>query len=197
MHEIFSFRKELNFKKIIIVVLLIIFIIAAFLFFFFHKKNIERQIEIEESNPFQTFTSTDNSLDLKIKKTYGFAQYASKNNYILELRTENNLNVFLSSQDLIPNKDLFEVVSADIQAYIEEFNNYSNLSEVKEFESNGKKACTYSFHYLDAKTVYYLQVVWIEYNGKYYIFDIEFPLDSLSENSQIINVVIDNINFKH
>lgn len=195
MNEIFEFRKELNIKKIILVIAIILLIIGFLTFGISHILNQKQEKEIEESNPNQTFYDSNKTLSLKLPKTYGFIQYKPSNNYLIELRTSNNLNIFISQANLLNGKSLSEIASADIKSYIEEFNNYSNLSEIKEFDRNGSLAYTYSFHYLDSKTktTYYLQVIWLEQNDKYYILDIEFPLDSLATNSNIINETLNSL----
>lgn len=195
MNEVFSFRKELNIKKIILVIIIILLIICALIFGISHILKEKEEKEIEDSNPYQTFYDSNNTLSLELSKDYGFVQYQPSNNYLIELRNENNLNIFISQNDLLSGRSLSEIASADIKSYIEEFNNYSNLSEIKEFDRNGSLAYTYSFHYLDSKTKtpYYLQVIWLEHNDKYYILDIEFPLDTLSTNSNIINDALNSL----
>lgn len=155
-------------------------------------------VENNPEGPNSIFYGNNKSISLELSKDYGFKQYKPSNNYLLELRNENNLNIFITEENFIENKTLFEVVSADIKAYIENFNQYSNLSNLTEFDRGGKPAYTYSFHYLDKNTnvAYYLQSMWIEYNNKYYIIDIEFPLDSLSENSKIINDILNSLIIK-
>ena len=97
-------------------------------------------------------------------------------------------------QDL-QNISFSELVEADLKSYVSQFENSSNISNVSEFDRGGKPAYTYSLHYLDTntKTAFYIQTIWIEHNNKYYIIDIEFPLNSLNENSKIINEVLNSI----
>lgn len=195
MNEIFEFRKELNIKKIILVIVLILLVLAILVFGISQILQKKKEIEIETSSPNQKFYASNNILSLELPKSYSFIQYQPSNNYILELRTETNLNIFVSKETALESKPLSEIVSADIKAYIEEFDTYSNLSEIKEFDINGSLTYTYSLHYLDskAKTSYYLQVIWIEHNSNYYILDIEFPLDSLTTNSNIINDTLNSL----
>lgn len=195
MHEIFSFRKELNIKKIIIISLVSIIVIGLLIWLLLPpaKETIEK-IE-ENDNPNSIFYSENKIISLELPKAYNFTQYIPANNYIFELRNDDNLNIFVSEVGKIQNKELSDVVSADQPSYIANFNKYSNQSNISEFDLGGSKAYSYSFHYLDSKTkvAYYLQTIWLEKNDKYYILDIEFPLDSLSENSKIINDVLDSI----
>ena len=194
MNEIFSFSKELTIKKILIVVAIaavITFLVFHIIFSSFNNKN---ENIIEDENPIATFSSTDNRFSIEFPKEYGFVSYSTSGDKLLELRNDKNLNVFVSSKDLISNKSLSDIVSADITSYLEEFSNSSNISEITEFVHNEKPAFTYSFHYLDfeTKTTYYLQVMWLEYVNNYYIIDVEFPLDDLYDNTSIINDILNN-----
>lgn len=195
MHEIFSFRKELNIKKIIIISIISVIVLGLLIWILLPpaKETIEK-IE-EKDNPNAVFCSQDKTITLELPKTYNFTQYIPTNNYIFELRNTDNLNIFISEVSKIQNKELADVISADQSSYISQFNKYSNLSNVSEFDLGGLKAYSYSFHYLDSKTkiAYYLQTIWLQKNDNYYILDIEFPLDSLSENSKIINDVLNSI----
>lgn len=199
MNEIFSFRKELNIKKIIILILIIPLIIGIVIWKLSPsiEEKVEQKIEkkIEDENPNTIFYSENKNISLELSKTYNFTQYFPTNNYQLELRNENNLNIFISEEKKLENQVLSEIVSADQAAYISNFDKYSNLSSVSEFDRNGNLAYTYCFHYLDSKTktAYYLQTIWLETNENYYILDIEFPLDTLSENSKIINEILNSL----
>ena len=199
MNELFEFHRKLNFKKIAIIIIfalftiIVIFDILSFIF----KSDDEKLDDTKNSNnPNTIFYDSNNTISLELSKQYNLSQYESSNNYLIELRSENNLNIFVSHQDLVQNKTLSEVVSADHRTYVNEFTSYSNLSEVKDISTNDKQACTYSFHYLDSKTntAYYLQIVWIETENGYYILDIEFPLENLNNYTHIINDVLDTFN---
>lgn len=191
MNEIFEFRKELNIKKIILVIVLILLIILGAVFLFSHISN-KKEEKIEAEKPNKLFYDENKTISLEFPKTYGFTQYKASGNYLIELRTENNLNIFITKNDLIENKKLIDIASSDIKTYINEFKNSSNISEISEFEFNGKTAYTYSLHYLNSKKPYYLQVIWIEAKNCYYTLDIEFPLDSLNNYTNIINDTTSN-----
>ena len=198
MNEVFSFRKELNIKKIIIVILIIALIVGIVIWKHSSSTEQKENQKVEDTNPNTTFYSENQNISLELSKDYNFTQYFPANNYLLELRNNDNLNIFISEENVLENKNLSEIVSADQAAYLSNFDKYSNLSSVTEFDRNGKPAYTYSFHYLDSKTktAYYLQTIWIESGEKYYILDIEFPLNSLSENSKIINDVLNSLTIK-
>lgn len=198
MNEIFSFRKELNIKRIIIVVLIIL-VILGFIGFIVWKalppnpKTVSKNNKNENAD--SVFYSENQNISLTLSNSYNFIQHKSNSNYVLELRNENNLNVFVTEENSLENLTFSELVEADLKSYVSQFNNFSNVSNISEIDRGGNPAYTYSFHYLDSntKTAYYLQSIWIEYNNKYYILDIEFPLNSLSENSKIINEILNSI----
>lgn len=195
MNQIFEFRKELNIKKILIV-LLIIFIIAGLILWKVFSPS-EESLSVKTKNEVteSKFYSKNKNFSLTLSNSYNFIQFDPVQNHILELRNENNLNIFVAEENLIHNLTLSELAEADLKSYVAQFENSSNISNVSEFDRGGKPAYTYSLHYLDSntKTAYYLQTIWIEYNDKYYIIDIEFPLSSLNENSKIVNDVLNSI----
>lgn len=195
MNEIFEFRKKLNIKKILIVSLLFFILLVIILWKFFMPKEKFELNKNDSKSSFSTFYSKNKEVSLSLSKNYNFIQYQPANNYLLELRNENNLDIFISKEAILENKLLSEIVSTDFKSYIEQFNNSSNISNIAEFDRGGLPAYTYSFHYLDSKTntQYYIQTIWIEYNNYYYILDIEFPLNSLNENSKIINDILNSI----
>lgn len=198
MNKVFEFRKELNIKKIIIVILIIALIVGIVIWKYSSSTEPKENKKVEDTNPNTTFYSENQNISLELSKDYNFTQYLPANNYLLELRNDDNLNIFISEENVLENKNLSEIVSADQTAYLSNFDKHSNLSSVTEFDRNGKPAYTYSFHYLDSKTktAYYLQTIWIESGEKYYILDIEFPLNSLNENSKIINDVLNSLTIK-
>lgn len=190
--EIFSWHKSINKKKVIIVsIIIIIFILSLFLFF--SKKNnevIPENISTSiDSNPNSLFFDKNKTISLEISKHYNLEQYTPKENYLIELRSEDNLNVFVSFREKFVEKELKKVVLADKLAFTESFEKTSNLSELKELNINGNPAYTYSFHYLDQNLnqAFYIQIVWILIDNNYYIFDIEFPLDNINIYANIVN----------
>ncbi len=200
MHEIFEFRKKLNIKKIIIAILIFLIILAIILLKLFIPKEIpeasSNNIPLSTSyNKETTFYGNNKKISLTLSNDYNFVQYKPKNDYILELRNIDNLGIFISEKDLILDKPLSEIVQADFNAYVSQFSNSTNVSNISEFDRGGFPAYTYSFHYLDSqtRTGYYLQTIWIENNNKYYIIDVEFPANTLTENSKIINDILNSI----
>lgn len=197
MNELFfNWRKSLNLKKVFLAILLIVTFILLIVFWIFHKKG-DTILETNPtppssiSNPGKnttTFFNYNQSASIELSNNYNLTQYTPSNNHIIELRTDNNLNIFISEKDLITGRSLNDVTLADRLAYTESFENISNLSEVKELIINNIPAYTYSFHYLDTNLneTFYIQITWLEMSEKYFIFDIEFPLKDLESHTNII-----------
>ena len=195
MNQIFEFRKELNIKKILIVLLIIFIITGLILWKVFSPSEESSSVKIKDEVTESKFYSKNKNFSLTLSSSYNFVQFDPAESHILELRNENNLNIFVAEENLLQNLTLAELVEADLKSFVAQFKKSSDISNVTEFDRGGKPAYTYSFHYLDSntKTAYYLQTIWIEYNDRYYIIDIEFPLNSLNENSKIINDVLNSI----
>lgn len=191
MNKIFESHKQLNMKKVILIGVLVLFfiIIISDLFSNLLKKEKTITTQKEVQNPNSVFYDKNNKISIELSKQYELTQYYSNNDYLIELRSPNNLDIFVSKKDLIENRTLSEVVAADSNSYIENFKTYSNLSDLSEFNINNQTAYTYSFHYLDNsnKIPFYLQVVWLETENCYYVFDIEFPLDNIENYTKILN----------
>lgn len=202
--ETFKFRRELNIKKILLIAVLIILIAIVLFFIVKHIIRIANTNQTGKTLSAKTYYDKDKSvsllLDKELNKKYKFKQYNSINDYILEVRSENNIGIFISKKDLIEDKDFKQVVEADCRGYVEQFSNYTNSSEPQEFQTNlSPNAYTYSLQYLEksSNTPYYLQVTWIELDDCYYIIDLEMPNSILQETpeegSAIITDILSNI----
>ena len=130
MNEVFSFRKELNIKKIIIVILIIALIVGIVIWKHSSSTEQKENQKVEDTNPNTTFYSENQNISLELSKDYNFTQYFPANNYLLELRNNDNLNIFISEENVLENKNLSEIVSADQAAYLSNFDKYNNLSSV-------------------------------------------------------------------
>lgn len=197
MYDFYEEPKHLNIKKVVIVSLILIIFLISILIMIFVKihnnKNtpdISEKIIEEEKNI--VFYSEDKSISVELSKAFNLKPYSSNLGYLLDLRSDNNLDIYISRENMIPNKQLLEIVEADKNVYLKKFESYSNLSEIKELSVNGNIAYTYSFHYLDKNlnNAFYIQVTWLQINDTLYIFDIEFPLDELVFNSNISSSIL-------
>lgn len=202
MNELFNFRRQLNIAKVLVVAAsLIIIILIAFVFFTPNNKNKEQTKIGSETheNKILDFKDKNNEIILSLDSSYGLSQFDSIQDYILELRSEDNLNIFIEKKILSTDKILYNIVTKDKEDYIKKFNSISNISDIREITlADGTIGYTYGFHYLDKRTrqTYYLQIIWIQKNTNYYITSIEFPLDKLDSYSKIINELTTNFKFE-
>ena len=84
MNEIFSFRKELNIKKIIIVILIIILILGAIIWKSFSPSQKNTSVQEKISSTETNFYSKNKEISLKVSNSYDFTQITQNWNYILE-----------------------------------------------------------------------------------------------------------------
>lgn len=194
MYDFYRDYRRLNIKKVVIISAIFIVIIIG-LIIFIAKKISTPQNNLSTNEVTETstvFYSYDNSISIELSNNLNLKNYNSNLGYILELRSDDNLDIFVAKKDIIQNKTLAEVVNADKSAFIGNFKTQSNLSDVKELSINDNLAYTYSFHYLDEtlNTAFYLQVIWLQINNNYYIFDIEFPLEDLSFYTNISTSIL-------
>lgn len=203
MNELFNFRRQLNIAKVLVVAAsLIIIIIIAFVFFTPNTNKNKEQIKIgseTHENKILDFKDKNNEIILSLNSSYGLSQFDSIQDYILELRSEDNLNIFIEKKILSTDKILYNIVTKDKEDYSKKFNSISNISDIREITlADGTIGYTYGFHYLDKRTrqTYYLQIIWIQKNTSYYITSIEFPLDKLDSYSKIINELTTNFKFE-
>ncbi len=200
----FNWHKRLNIKKVVITILIVLITILL-VFFLTETKSEESKKENSVQSPIYNptlnttiFFDKNNTISLELSNDYLLKQYTPNNSYLLELRSEKNLNIFISQKELFTEKKLEDVVSADKLAFMSSFSTISNTSELKQVTINDRIAYTYSFHYLDENlnTTFYLQVAWLEIDDNYYIFDIEFPLNDLNQYTNIITDVLSNFKNK-
>ncbi len=195
MQEFYKEPRVLNIKKVVIISVILVVILLLLILFIAQK--ISKPKESSKSEPKSTSTSTvykssDESISIELPNTFNLKSYDSGLEYLLELRSENNLNIFISKENTLQNQTLDSIIQADKLAFLENFESYSNVSEPKELSINHYPAYTYSFHYLDKtlNTAFYLQVTWLQIDDILYTFDIEFPLDDLSFNTNISSAVL-------
>ena len=194
----FSYRlNELNkYKTVTATGILLLIVILTISYFITHPKvkNTEPKVpEFTENNPSSVFYDKNNTIKLEISNIYGFAQYSSKDeNHLLELRTNNDVTIYVSKIDKIEGKNLLAVTNADKKSFTAAFQKTSNISDVKEVTIDGKTFATYSFHYLDEpyKKAFYIQVGVIEKSDCFYIIDVEFPQDNIASYSNLVKDAI-------
>ena len=194
----FHWRKRLNIKKVVITIFIIMTLILLILFFYIIKEkpigNTSQTSIYHPDKDTTTFLDKNRFISLELSNNYDLKQYTSTKDYLLELRSKSNLAIFVSFKNKIEGKNFKDVVSADKFAFIENFSTVSNTSEIEEFTTNQNVGYTYGFHYLDKNlnTTFYIQVIWLEIDNNYYIFDIEFPLNDLNHYINVVTDVLSN-----
>ena len=132
MNFFLDLKYKLKPSTVIISIIIITFLIVVILEIFQNIFNKVEEKKIEESNPNVTFYSAEKDVSLEIAKKYEVKQYNSNNKYLIELRSNINLDIFISKRDLIENKNLFDITSSDKRAYLEEFESTNNISDLTE-----------------------------------------------------------------
>lgn len=193
MNDFYGEPRHLNLKKVAIIATIAIILLIIVVVLIARKISAPKHTANTDITPTSTvFHSSDHSISLELSNSFKLKPYDSGLGYLLELRSEDDLNIFISKENTISNKNLSSILEADKLAFLENFESSSNISETKELSVNNNPAYTYSFHYLD-KTLnqaFYLQVVWLQIDNTLYIFDIEFPLEDLSFNTNITSAVL-------
>ena len=186
---------KLNIKKVLIVAISIILIILIIVFLVFSKSTkLEQKKYGETFGDNKVFYSASREVQVTIPKGYEIKQFNTYTNYLLELRNEKSLNIFVSKIDFDSNQTIKNIIQADRETYTKEFTSISNLSDIKELSINNNLAYTYSFHYLDKNQnkAFYLQIVFMQINNNLYVFDFDFPLEDLSMYSSFITDFLNN-----
>lgn len=187
--------EKLNVKKVVIAVLIGILLIVSIIVFTIsrvgaHKNKIaeqsqneyqESQEQVEEESNIAVFTDTEKTISIELDKKYNLVQ-SQNSDYLIKVSSDQDVDIYISRLEGLEGKELYSVSRADRIAYLESYNSYSNLSDLKELNVNGNQAFTYSFHYLDEnlKKAFYIQVVLLKVGEKVYVFDFDFPLDELN-----------------
>jgi hypothetical protein len=197
MIDDFSYYKKLNVKKVIIVIAIAVLLIVSITVFIISKtmKNgDESKASAKQNTESKTeiFTDTDKTISIELANKYGLKQ-SHNSEYLIKLSSDSNMDVYISKIEKMENRPLASVARADKLAYLEEYNAYSNLSDLKELSVNGNQAYTYSFHYLDEnlRKAFYIQVVLLELDDAIYLFDIDFPLDDLTLYTNLATEVLE------
>ena len=210
MNDYYYYNKRLNLKKVIIAIVIVIILIwVAILMLLDKQDNTKDNNDTVISNstneviaedkiiPSKESTNSSNvifedinkTISVELKKSYNLESYAPKDNRLLVLKSSDNLSLYISKSDLIPNRDLLSIVTADKSSFVEKVGPYSNLTEITELKVGSLQAFTYGLHYLEttSNSAYLLQIpnrmnevgsiVEVEAPDGYYMFDVEYPLD--------------------
>lgn len=198
MIDDFSTYRKLNIKKVAMVVAILLLFIVSITVFIISRK-MEKREEPNNSVSVQNtesktaiFYDLENTISVEVPKKYELKQ-SHNSEYLIKLSSDYNMDVYISKIEKLEGRPLSSVARADKLAYLESYNTYSNLSDLKELNVNGNSAYTYSFHYLDEnlRKAFLIQVVLLELEDAIYIFDIDFPLDDLTIYTNLTTEVLE------
>ncbi len=180
MNKIFEFHKKLNIHKIIFITIISLFflvILIELLSNVLNKKNNNQNIVTTN-----TFYDENKSLSIALPNTYNLEKSTFNNNYLIELKSSQALKILISKKDIISGRKLSDIVFADRNSYIKNFQEISNVSEISSISVNKDlESYIYSFDYLEDKQKFNLKIIWIETEEGYYVIDITYPT-SLADN---------------
>ena len=131
MNEIFNFRKQLNITKVLVFsTITVIILITGIIFFIPNKDNVNssKSLPITNEDQILPFEDKNKQISLSLNNSYGLKQFDSTQDYILELRSDKDLNIFIEKEDLIEDRILYNIVTQDKEIYIKEFSSKSKLS---------------------------------------------------------------------
>lgn len=188
MNEVFEFRRKLNIHKIILFVVITLFllIISIELITNLFKKDNNKTSQ----NTTSIFHDNSKLTSLTLPSTYNLEQYNSNGNYLIELRSNQNLNILISNKDIISSKKLSDIIFADRSSFLKNFESPSEVSEISNIAINGEyEAFTYNFNYIISNHKFNLQTIWIEAQNKYFVIDIAMPLNEKHLYSNLIQEI--------
>lgn len=199
MNEPYHFHSQLNILKIAIVAVCVVFLVVISVVLFIPKKektqNVITPPKVE--NEFIDFEDKNKDIILTFNKTYGLKQFDLNQRYILELRSDKNLNILVEKKDLISDKNLYDIAKKDKENYIKNFNNTVEISELKELHFNSAIGYTYSFEY--TSTTYpsnlCMHVIWCQGQNCYYITNVIYPKEKQNENSNILTEIVNTFKY--
>lgn len=199
-------QKKFNITKLLILIAIILLIIGIAVFTNTSKSenttntdSSSSQVEpSNSSNAFSLFSDDSGSVSIELKSLYNLKKLSPTNNHLLELRSEENLSIYVSKLPASEEDNFAEIVNNDKENFKTKVQFFSNVSELKELKIGSIPAYIYSLQYLDveSKAVYYLQVVWLYKGDSYYVIDIEYPLDNESNFSSVLTETLKTLNIK-
>lgn len=197
MNDYYSYERKLNIKKVIIAIAILLAIIIVIIVAISKNKNndnnttnsvadeqistspeVENEEEKEELSTNIVYQDINKTISVELKRSYGLEVIPPQDNRLLILQSNDNLSLYISKLDLIPNRDFLNIVTADKDSYVNNIGPYSNLTELRELQVGSLRAFTYGLQFLEttSNSAYILQIVWLETPDCYYVFDVEYPL---------------------
>ena len=116
--SLFRWHKQLNIKKVIFVVCIIFLLLIAIIGFVGKTIEETKKQAVAEANPNTVFYDANKQISIELSKKYALTQYTPTKDYLLEVRSNKNLDIFISQKDILENRNLQDVVSADKITFI-------------------------------------------------------------------------------
>ena len=123
MYDFYQEPRHLNKKKVAIVSAILVLILVLIIFLIARKISApSKEPEKQESNPTTAvFESPDHSICVELSNALNLKNCESDLGYVMELRSENNLNIFISKESAIQNQALSEILEADKNTFLSNF----------------------------------------------------------------------------
>ena len=190
MKNLYFLKPEINKKKIIILIIILLVILTISLLIFLNYKNKQNKKEIS----IQTF-NIDNNFNITTNKTDKLKSYTPNNNFIFELHSDNNLDIYIDKLENTENFSLQLIAKADSDSYPKNFENVSNLSQTIKNTINGIDIYSYEFDYLDTitNTNNHLKICFLQINEFIYSINFKFPTEQLEIFNPIVDGIINSI----
>lgn len=196
MNDYYSYERKLNIKKVIIAIAILLAIVIVITVAITKNNDTNNttatpNVEVQSSSPSVpekeekkelstnvVYQDINKTISVELKRSYGLEVIPPQDNRLLILQSTDNLSLYISKLDLIPNRDFLDVVTADKDSYVNNIGPYSNLTELRELQVGSLRAFTYGLQFLEttSNSAYILQIVWLETPDCYYVFDVEYPL---------------------
>ena len=196
MNDYYSYERKLNIKKVIIAIAILLAIVIVITVAITKNNDTNNttatpNVEVQSSSPSVpekeekkelstnvVYQDINKTISVALKRSYGLEVIPPLDNRLLILQSTDNLSLYISKLDLIPNRDFLDVVTADKDSYVNNIGPYSNLTELRELQVGSLRAFTYGLQFLEttSNSAYILQIVWLETPDCYYVFDVEYPL---------------------
>ena len=170
-------KKQINWVKVIIAIAIVIILIGILIYFIFFR-NISGNNSIISNLPLtgnQLFNDKTNSISLDIPRKYNLSEFDSNTNHVLELKSPSDLRVLVSYESAYIGEDdskIINFISSDRDIYLKNYENTTNVSDIKQDIVKDKKIYFYTFDYTNSNKSYTLETIWITNDYGYYIIDI-------------------------
>lgn len=197
MDKLYFLEPKLNKIKIIITLLIIALLLGIITFVLFKFYNNNQNSNILTSQENSTFL-IDNNFTITIDPSYKLKEFSPMPNFLLELHSENNFNIYINKLENPDNYSLYMISKADLSSYPSNFQNVTELSELKNSTLNGFDSYNYDFKYLDptSSITYFMNIFFTQIRNSIYVFNFDFPVSNYEQYKNQINSIVSTISIK-